>query len=353
MSKINVATILTAAAAALLATTSLAFAELQRKELNVVGGLSNLSQYKNYEQPFWTKHIQQASGGKITATITGFNDMGLKGGEILRLMGQGVIDFGTTVLGYTASDDPRNEAVDLAGLAPDIATARRVADAYKPVLDAYFRKKYGIKVLGVWPYPAQVIYCNKPIEGIGDFAGKKVRTGNRTLAEFVEATGGIGVTMAFAEVVPALQKGVVDCAITGTLSGNAAKWPEVATHLYALPVGWSTLVHGANLKTWDKLNADTQQFLIKEISGLEDRIWKAADEESQEGINCNIGQDPCVNGTKAKMTLVPVSDADRQRVTKILNDVVVPKWVERCGKECAEEFNKTIGSVAGVTAKVK
>jgi hypothetical protein len=30
--------------------------------------------------------------------------------------------------------------------------------------------------------------------------------------------------MPFAEVVPALQRGVVDCAVTGTLSGNTAGW---------------------------------------------------------------------------------------------------------------------------------
>lgn len=51
--------------------------------------------------------------------------MGMKGAEIFRLMRLGVIDFGSTVLGYVAGDDARNEAIDLAGLAPDIETARK------------------------------------------------------------------------------------------------------------------------------------------------------------------------------------------------------------------------------------
>ena len=345
----------TCAAASALAVgfSGTAWAEVQKVDFNVVGSLSNLSEYKNYEQPFWTKGITEASGGKITAKITGFNDMGLKGGELLRLAGQGVVDVGTTVLGYTAADDPRNEAVDLAGIAPDIASARKVADAYEPVLDSYFGKKYGIKVLGTWPYPAQVLYCNKPISGLGDLAGKKVRTGNRTLAEFAEALGGTGVTMAFAEVIPALQTGVVDCAITGTLSGNSAKWHEVSTHLYALPVGWSTMVSVMNLRKWNSLNPDTQKFIQAEMNKLEDQIWKGADEETQEGINCNIGKDPCVNGTKAKMTLVPVSEGDRAKLKQIVADVIVPKWAARCGTDCVDEFNKTIGPVTGIQAKAK
>lgn len=87
-------------------------------QLKVVGTWSNLSQYKNFEQPFWSKEITEKSGGAITADIKGFNEMGLKGGEIGRLMKQGVIDFGSTVLGYMASDDTKNEAMDLAGLEP-------------------------------------------------------------------------------------------------------------------------------------------------------------------------------------------------------------------------------------------
>src|SRR3546814_8546549 len=76
----------------------------------------------------------------------------------------GVIDIGSTVLGYVAADDARNEAVDLAGLSPDVATARKVSDAYKPVLDKFYQERFGIKVLGIYPYSAQVLYCSRSEE---------------------------------------------------------------------------------------------------------------------------------------------------------------------------------------------
>lgn len=330
---------------------SAAAQDLPRTHLKVVGAWGNLSQYKNFEQPFWTREILEKSKGAITAEITPFNEMGLKGAEIFRLMRLGVIDFGSTVLGYVAADDARNEAIDLAGLAPDVATARRISDAYRPVYDRFYRERFGIQVLAIWPYPAQVIFCNGPISGLEDLRGKKVRTGNRTLAEFVEALGGTGVTMSFSEVVPALQNKVVDCAITGTLSGNAAKWYEVTTHLYALPVGWSQVMHAVNLKTWDRLPAAVRDFLLREIRDLEDRIWKAMDEETRQGIDCNIGRDSCTMGSKGKMTLVPVSDRDRELLGRVLREVVVPKWAARCGAECVQEWNATVGAIVGITAK--
>lgn len=327
--------------------------DMPKTPLKVVGAWGNLTQYKNFEQPFWTKEVTEKSNGAITAEITPFNEMGLKGAEIFRLMRLGVIDFGSTVLGYVAADDARNEAVDLAGLSPDVATARKVSDAYKPVYDKFYRERFGVQVLGIWPYSAQVLFCNGDIKGLADLKGKKVRTGNRTLAEFVEAFGGTGVTLAFNEVVPALQNKVVDCAITGTLSGNSAKWYEVATHLYALPLGWSHVMHGVNVKTWEKLNPQVRAFLQKEIAGLEDRIWKAAAEETQQGYDCNAGKDNCTMGTKAKMTIVPVSDADKALLKKALSDTVLPKWAARCQGDCVATFNDSIGKVVGLTATAK
>ncbi|WP_341704737.1 TRAP transporter substrate-binding protein [Ferrovibrio sp.] len=327
--------------------------DMPQTKLKVVGAWGNLTQYKNFEQPFWTKEIEEKSKGAVSAEITPFNEMGLKGAEIFRLMRLGVIDFGSTVLGYVAADDARNEAVDLAGLSPDVATARKVSDAYKPVLDKFYGEKFGIKVLGIWPYSAQVLYCSGEIKGLADLKGKKVRTGNRTLAEFVEAFGGTGVTLAFNEVVPALQNKVVDCAITGTLSGNSAKWYEVATHIYALPLGWSHVMHAVNIKTWQKLDPKVRSFLEKEIAGLEDSIWKAAAEETQQGYDCNAGKDSCSMGTKAKMTVVPVSDADKALLKKALADTVLPKWAARCQGDCVDTFNGSIGKVVGLTAAAK
>ncbi|MBF6618118.1 TRAP transporter substrate-binding protein [Pollutimonas thiosulfatoxidans] len=323
--------------------------DLPKAKLNVVGSWSNLSQYKDFEYPFWTKEIPEKSNGAITAQIKGLNELGLKGGEIGRLMQQGVIQFASIPPGYLASDDPRNEVIDLAGLSPDIETARKVTEAYRPVLEKLYAEKYDAKLLGVWPFSSQVLYCKAPITGLKDLAGKKVRTGNRTLTDFVGALGGTGVTLTFAEVVQALQTGVVDCAITGTLSGYSAKWYEVSDYLYTLPVGWSQVVHSVSNKAWDKLDPKTQAFLQKEIQGLEDRIWIAADKETAEGIACNTGNAPCPYGDPAKMQAVEFSDADRDALHKLLEDVVVKSWSQRCGPACSADFNETVGPVVGIT----
>ena len=338
-----------AAAAVLWALPALA-QELPKSHLKVTGGLSNLTAFTDYEKPFWTKTIPERSKGQVTAEIKGFNEMGIKGPELLRLLGSGVLEFGTATLSYFASDNPINEAIDLAGLAPDAKTARAVTDAFEPVLAKLYGQSNNVKLLGISTYPGQVFFCNAEIKGLADIKGKKVRTSSRTQADFVEALGGSSVTMAFGEVVPALQNKVVDCAITGSLSGYSAKWYEVSTHLVALPINWNQQIHAVNGKVWAKFTPPLQKFLQTEVNGLVDQIWDAAARQTQEGFDCNTGAAACTQPVKGKMVLVQPSAADRELLAKT-RQLVIDKWAARCSAQCVSDFNATIGKVIGVTAK--
>jgi TRAP-type C4-dicarboxylate transport system substrate-binding protein len=336
--------------AALAATTASA-QELPRTSLKVVGSVSTLSPYKEYEHPFWTRKVPELSGGRVTAEILGFNEMGLKGPELLRLMSTGVVEFGTATLAYFAGDNPINEAIDLAGLAPDVRTARQVTDLFYPVYERLYGDGSRVKLLGISTYPAQVFFCNAPVRGLADIRGKKVRTSSRTQAEFIEALGGSSVTLAFAEVVPALQNGVVDCAISGSMSGYSAKWYEVSTHLLALPINWNQQIHAVSQKAWDRLDPQVRSFLQTQITGMVNDIWAAADRQTREGIDCNTGAAACPHPDKGRMVLVVPGDGDKAMLRKVMQEAVLPKWAARCSADCVQSFNSTIGRTLGLVAQ--
>jgi TRAP-type C4-dicarboxylate transport system substrate-binding protein len=342
--------ILTAALAALVGTAVHA-QPLPKTQLKIVGGLSNLAPYTDFEKPFWTNTVPALSGGQITADIKGFNEMGLKGPEMLRLMSQGVVEFGTATLSYFASDDPINEAVDLAGLTTDAKTQRQVVAAFEPVYEKLYGGANGVKLLGLSPYPAQVLFCNADMKGLADLKGKKVRTSSRTQAELIEALGGTSVTMAFGEVVPAMQNKVVDCAITGSMSGYSAKWYEVSTHLVALPINWNPQIHAVNQKAWNRLDPKVQAFLKTNIDKMLDAMWDGAAAQTQLGFDCNSGAAACPQPVKGKMVLVQPSEADRALLKKTMQDTVLPKWAARCSAQCVSDFNATIGKSLGLTAR--
>jgi TRAP-type C4-dicarboxylate transport system substrate-binding protein len=342
---------LAAVAAGLALAAPAAAQQLPKTHLKVVGSISTLPPYKDYELPFWTKHLAAKSNGAITADAKGFNEMGLKGPEVLRLMGQGVMEIGATVVAYLAADDPQNEAIDIAGLVTDVATARKITEASKPMYEKLFGTKFGVKLLGFGTYPAQVIYCNAELKSLADVKGKKVRVAGRSQSELVAALGGTPVTMAFGEVVPAMQNKTVECGITGTLSGNIAKWNEVSTHLLALPVSWGQIAYAVNAKSWEKFDPKVRALIETEIKTLEKDVWDAAGYHTQQGLDCNAGRDSCKLGTKGKMTVVTPSAADNALLRKIIEETMIPKWAARCSAQCVKEFNESIGKVVGIVAK--
>lgn len=214
-----------------------------------------------------------------------------------------------------------------------------------------FRDKYGLELLGIGTYPGQVLYCNAAIKGLDDVRGKKVRVGGRSQSELIEALGGNPVTMPFGEVPIALVNKTVDCAITGTLSGNASKWYEVSTHLYTLPLSWGQIAYAANSKTWKQLDPRVRSLIQTEVHRMEREIWDAADLHTAQGLLCNSGSKECKLGTRGKMVLVQPTEADRARLRKIVTEQMLPKWAARCSADCVSQFNNTVGKVVNLTAK--
>lgn len=324
--------------------------DLPRNQFKVVGTWGNLSNFQKHEGPFWNQTITDKSGGAITAQASPLTELGLKGFEVMRLLKLGVFDFAHGVIGYVASEDAVFEGVDLSVIAQDIDTAREITKVYRPVLEEAFAKTYNAKLMLMYPFPSQMLWCNTPVNGIGDLKGKKIRVYSTTLGDFVEGVGGTSVTVPFAEVVPALQKGVVDCGITGTMPAYRAKWHEVATHALALRVGWGISFGAMSMKTWNRLDDKTKALLTEETVALEDRMWTETGREDEMGVICNTNTGDCTEGKPGNMKLVTPTDADKAARKAVMNDFILKRWAARCGEACVAQWNGTVGKLLGVTA---
>lgn len=329
--------------------------DLPSVNLKVSGGNRTQNMFQQVYGPFFTEELPEKTGGAITTTFGSLEELGLEGPEVLRLLRMGIFDISEGTLSYMAGEDPHFGALDLPGLTTDIDTQREAVEAYRPTLERVMAEKFNTKLLTMSPIALQVFYCQPEISGLDSLEGKKVRTFNRAMSDLVDAAGASSVNLPFAEVVPALQRGVADCAITGTSAGNTARWWEVTDYLYTLPMGWSMTFFAANMGSWNRLDPAVRDFLTKEFADLEDRMWAQAKSDVQDGINCNTGTGPCEDGIVAEppMTLVEVSKEDRERAQKTLRESVLAEWADRCGAECVKEWNETVGEVVGVKAPVE
>ncbi|MEM9635050.1 MAG: TRAP transporter substrate-binding protein [Pseudomonadota bacterium] len=320
------------------------------EELAVVGSWSGLPLHKQYEAPFWGEKLPEISGGDLTAALTTHDQMGISGGDVFRLLSQGVFDVGMTVADYAVSDSVALESLDVPLIATDAATAQKAVEAARPMVDDIYRDVFNAKVLGIAPYPPQVVFCNGEIGSLDDLKGKKIRASGRMTAKFLEALGAEGVNVSFGEVPGALQRGVVDCAITGAGSGYNAGWWEVSTHLMPIPLGgWDPVVTAINLDKWNALSDEQKATLENGVKEhLEAPAWKTAQNALENDIACLTGSGECPYGDARSLILVEASEADQAKAKEVLITEVLPDWAERAGGDWAKRWSDSVGQVTGV-----
>ncbi len=348
--RVNSAVIGLGVALAGLVATGAVAQDLPKAQYKVVGSFGNLTNWQMVEKPFWSEEVTKASGGAITATVQSTTELGLKGTEVMRLLKLGLFDFAHALPIYVA-EDAALEGVDIAGVAKDMATARKITEIWGAHLDKTMAAKYGARILNWYTFPTQMVWCNAPIKGVADLKGKKIRVQGVSQGDLVEALGGTAVTIPFGEVVPALQRGTVDCGITGTMPAYKAGWHEVVTHVLEMPVGYTIIYSAVSDASWKKMTPATQAFFTKEMAAFADRGWKIIGDEVDMGLVCVSGEGgTCGEGKPGKVVRVKPSEADLKAREVALNDVVLKRWAKRCGAECAKAWTDTVGKLTGLVA---
>lgn len=320
-------------------------------QLKVVGGLAGVSQYTKLEAPFWTHDVPLLTGGRVQADIHSFDQSGLAGQEMLQLMRLGVVPFGTALLAVVSGDEPELNPVDLPILNPDMATLRKTVALYRDHLQTILSDRYGIKLLGIYVYPAQVLFCAQRFTSLKDIAGRTVRTSSVGQSEMMTALKAIPVQIPFADVVDAIKHKVVDCAITGTMSGAEIGLPGVTSYISPMAISWGLSFFGANKLAWDQLPSDIRDQLSSGIRNLESKIWDAADHETTAGLACDTGAEACLGGKTFHMDIVSMTKEDEAERHQLLTESILPKWIQRCGIDCGIAWNGTIGKTLGIDLK--
>jgi len=336
----------------LAATVALALpAHAQNTKLRVAGNLvaTGLIQ-QTKEQPFF-ENFAKHTGLPIDADYKPMDVLGVKDADGLRVLKSGLFDIVTLRLAQVSRDEPFFLGPDIVGLSTDYDVARRVVDAYRDAFDKRLQERHGGKLLGIYPFGPQVVFCKVPITGLADLKGKKVRVYDQSLAKFIEKLGGIPVTIPFGETQQALERGVTDCAITGPSSANSAGWPEVTTHF--MPIGFQIALnaYAMNLVKWNALSADQKTKITDAFKKFETEVWAYSRELFEDASRCNVGKEPCKTVKKFAMKEVPVKPGDQQMIRDALTTVSLPIWSELCDKsydKCSATWKQVVGPVVNL-----
>ena len=94
---------------------------------------STLPQYTRVDVPLLRDDVPKRSGGRVEFNLKSWPEMSVQGPELIRLVRSGQVDLGAAPLTTVSGDVPFLDGVDLAGLAPDLDTARKIANVLLPI----------------------------------------------------------------------------------------------------------------------------------------------------------------------------------------------------------------------------
>jgi len=307
-------------------------------KLKLMGINRTLDPWKLYQD--WAQTVEKRTNGRVQFELTSLPELGLGGAETLRVLRTGVVDVTETYGGYVAGELPLVEILELPGIFPDPQTAKKAILAWKPTEAKLLDQKANAVLLAMAVYPDQAFFSKKAVRKPADFKGLKTRVHSVALASLVAGLGGEPLTIAFAEVYTALERGTLDAAISGTKPGFGLRWYEVSKYLVG-PISMRPHVALAiNKNTWKRLPADIQTIMKEEAETLvEGKAFDAIEGWNKEGIDKSV---------EKGMEHLPFSPETQAVIKDVLRTKVVPDWVKRAGgAEAARLFNEIIAPLVG------
>ncbi|WP_043341355.1 TRAP transporter substrate-binding protein DctP [Belnapia moabensis] len=315
--------------------------------VRVIGGFAGTRQFEHIEQPFWTRRLPALTDGRMVATVQPFARAGVAPDQMLNVMRSGVVLFGTIEANAVALDEPELTAADLPLLAEDIPSLRRIVGLWLPRIREILGDQYSAELLAVFIRPPQIAFCNKPFTGLRGLAGLRVRVASANQADLLLSLGAQPLVLGFDRIMGAFRDGLVDCAVTGGLPGNAIGLHRVTTHVSTLPLGWAMSFLTAHRPSWQALPSDLRGTVQRGIAGLEAEMWTTAEEARDQGEACNTGNARCRLGERGRLVAVR---EDPAAIRPLFGSAVLPGWTRRCGSNCVESWNSVAGPATGIIA---
>ncbi len=207
--------------------------------------------------------IYKASKQRLKIQVFASGELPYKAADVLRAVATDQIQMGDVALGFVAGDVPELNAFAM----PFACTSMdkfydKAAPAIAADLNAVLTRKFKTRSIMQWVMPPQQLWLVKPVTGIDGLKNLKVRSWNREQADMMKLLGGSGVTITPAEVIPALQRGVVDGAFTAAVPALDWKFNEVTKMGYMINLTLAHQIVAVNEQALANLPADLRQLLL-------------------------------------------------------------------------------------------
>jgi TRAP-type C4-dicarboxylate transport system substrate-binding protein len=271
-------------------------------------------------QANWAATVEKATGGRVKFQSLPKAPAAPPG--TFDAVRDGLVDLSYVTASYTP-------ARHVFPLMPELPGAGNTAEinsvAYSRIHWKHFHKfgEYnGVKLLAVWTHGPGQMFTKKPVKGIGDIQGLKIRTGGGIAEAVAKALGASAFVKPAPESYELLKSGVADGVFFPMESIISFKLDTVLEQATLFPGGMYSSAFGffMNQDKWDKLSKQDQAIVEKHAfeyaARSNGKSWDAADQKGLAALK------------KAKVRIVN-ADKALQAEVKRRSDPIIEDWIAK------------------------
>jgi TRAP-type C4-dicarboxylate transport system substrate-binding protein len=265
--------------------------------------------------------IAQATGGRLTVELY---DTLVAGPEQPAAVRDGRLDGSFAVSPWLSAEAPYINFGHLPGLLTDVAQYQRMLDPLlREEMARVWRDRYRSVQLATGVFEDQCIISRTPLRTVAEFTGKKVRVHNTEAGALMQRLGAAPTPVPFGEIVPALQRGIVDLVMTSVGTAGGFGFHNVAQHFSTWRIGtivpWSLVV---NAQVWQRLPDALKPVVQAEFRRIEDEHFASHAPFSAAAIQRLVG---------SGMQHFVAPPAELERLFAQPNvEAVFDNWYQRC-----------------------
>jgi len=268
----------------------------------------------------WANTVEKATSGRVKFQLLPKHPSSPPG--TFDAVRDGLMDLSYVTASYTPARHVLPLMAELPGAG---ATAEINSVAYSRIYWKYFHKvgEYnGVKLLAVWTHGPGQMFTKKPVKGIGDIQGLKIRTGGGVAEAVAKALGAAAFVKPAPESYELLKSGVADGVFFPLESIISFKLDTVLEQATLFPGGMYSSAFGffMNQDKWNKIpkqdQAIIEKYSFEYAARSNGKSWDAADQKGLAALKT------------AKVKIVNADKALQAEVKK-RSDPIIEDWIAK------------------------
>lgn len=234
-------------------------------ELTVNNWTSSTHHYAyNVYEP-WADMVEEKTNGRVKVSLYHGSSLG-KSNSVYQDVKGGLYDVGFIVANYFY--DTAFFPYTIGNLPFAFEGPTEAANVLEKFVEKYAKEDLSKDII-VMPTSATDgydIFSTTPIKEISDFKNLKMRVNGKSEIAFVEALGGVPVSIGTEDVYEGLQKGTIDTTFYTPIGAVGLKFDEPAPYITKLAVSVTPIVPIMNKGFYENLPQDLKQLFDEELN---------------------------------------------------------------------------------------